>query len=258
MTNSNLVMTEVHQYPTPNRMYRNYLIDKLLIRLNLSKDIVLLEIGCGTGEFLLEMSSLGYRGWGIDIGDHSIEIAKKRTYNKEIQVFKTDLMLVNGSFDIVFAFEVLEHIEDDSRAMIKVNQLLSNKGYFMLSVPGRMDLYNETDRAFGHVRRYEKKELVEKLQRAGFEVLSIWSWGLPLLSKILNLVAKREKQQDASTLERSKRSGYSRPASLFIKRTYLIYSRFFLVFKLQDLFLDSDLLNCNYLVLCRKREFTMV
>lgn len=169
-------------------------------------------------------------------------------------MFREDIMSVEGSFDIVFAFEVFEHIEDDIGALRKVNQLLNDKGYFMLSVPGRKDIFSETDIALGHIRRYEREELVQKLQKGGFEILIIWSWGLPLLSKIRTFVAKREKQQDCSTLERTKKSGYFRPTSLFIKKAYPLYSNFFMLFKLQNLFLNSDFLNCNYLLLCQKSE----
>lgn len=247
-------MLEIHRYPTPNRMYRNYLIDKLLIELNPLRDSFFLEIGCGTGEFLAKMWSRGYRGWGIDIEDCSIQIAKNRLSNTEIKVFREDIMSVEGSFDIVFAFEVFEHIDDDIGALRKVNQLLKDKGYFMLSVPGRKDIFSETDIAFGHIRRYEREELIQKFQKTGFKILTIWSWGLPLLSKIYSFVAKREKKQDCNTLERTKKSGYSRPASLFIKKAYPLYSKFFMFFKLQNLFLNSDFLNCNYLVLCQKSE----
>ena len=72
------------------------------------------------------------------------------------------------------------------------------------------------------------------------------------------MAAKRGSRQECATLERSKRSGYSRPASLFIKRIYPLYSQFFPLLKLQNLFLDSDFLDCNYLVLCRKTEGAMV
>lgn len=55
-------MLEIHRYPTPNRLYRTYLIDKLLIELNLPRDSFFIEIGCGTGEFLAKMWSRGYKG----------------------------------------------------------------------------------------------------------------------------------------------------------------------------------------------------
>lgn len=236
-------------------MYRTYLIDRLLIKLRFPKDIVFLEIGCGTGEFLLKMNALGYRGCGVDFADHSIEIARERLSHTEIKVYKKDLMSMNGYFDIIFAFEVLEHIEDDISALIKINHLLNDKGYLTLSVPGRQDLFDERDIKLGHFRRYEKEDLLAKLQEAGFEILTLWSWGCVLFSKLLSFIAKREKkQEDGSAVEKSKKTGYSRPAAQFVKGTFPIYSKFFPLLMLQNLFLESNFLNCNYLVLCRRRK----
>ena len=166
----NHTVAEIHRFPTPNRMYRNYLVDRTLNRLRLPKKTFFLEIGCGTGEFLANMAARGYQGRGIDMGACSIEMAKKRLLCAGVTASCQDMMSVSGTFDMVFAFEVLEHIEDDVGAMAKVNQLLCDDGYFMLSVPGRKDLYSETDSALGHVRRYEKTELVAKLQQTCFHI----------------------------------------------------------------------------------------
>ena len=256
--NTNCEVVGYKKLPTPNSMYRNYLLDRLLPKLNLPKDIFFLEIGCGTGKFLLKMSALGYKGWGIDISEQSIEIARKRLSGTKIEVFNKDMMSLTSTFDMAFSFEVLEHIENDVDAMIKVNQLLNNKGYYMLSVPGRKDLFNETDKALGHVRRYEKEELVEKLEQADFEILNLWSWGLPLFSKIRNVAVKREKRENCNLCDKTKRSGYASPTTQLIRWLYPVYSRLFALLKLQNLFLHSDWLNCNYLVLCQKRDYKAV
>ncbi|MDQ3010501.1 MAG: class I SAM-dependent methyltransferase, partial [Acidobacteriota bacterium] len=65
---------------------------------------------------------------------------------------------------------VLEHIEDDQFALAQMHRALSPGGKLALLVPAHRILYGEFDRAVGHYRRYEKRELAGKLKQAGFDV----------------------------------------------------------------------------------------
>jgi len=68
-------------------------------------------------------------------------------------------------------FDVLEHIPDDNLALKNVYKMLNNKGKLVLTVPSHMWLWNRDDAIAGHKIRYTKKELVELLEKNGFEVL---------------------------------------------------------------------------------------
>lgn len=68
-------------------------------------------------------------------------------------------------------FDVLEHIENDALALENVHKMLKKDGQIVLTVPAHMWLWNRDDTIAGHKRRYTKKELTEKLEKNGFEIL---------------------------------------------------------------------------------------
>jgi len=70
----------------------------------------------------------------------------------------------------VLCINVLEHTADDVAALRRANGLLQAGGRVVVFVPAGKDLYGSLDRGVGHQRRYEKSELVQKLQEAGFEI----------------------------------------------------------------------------------------
>ena len=80
------------------------------------------------------------------------------------------LDLTRYAFDTVLCINVLEHTADDVAALKRANQLLQPGGRVIVYVPAGKDLYGSLDRGVGHQRRYEKDELVSKLQEAGFDV----------------------------------------------------------------------------------------
>lgn len=219
--------TSHEKIPIPARMYRFYLVDKILTKLDLSKDCHFLDVGCGTGEFVLKMAKLGYKGWGIDLGSHSVEVARKKVRNFEADIRYMDLMDVDRSFDLIFAFSVFEHIEDDVEAFAKVYEILNEDGYFIFSVPGNKNLLVAVDEAYGHFRRYNRDEIVKKLDQAGFEPIIIWSWGPHFLSKFYRFMARKEDNTDFTIDERTERSAYYVPASSFLIKFFLYIQSFF-------------------------------
>jgi len=83
------------------------------------------------------------------------------------------LDLSRYAFDTVLCINVLEHTADDAAALRRANQLLQPGGRIVVFVPAGKDLYGSLDRGVGHQRRYEKDELAQKLQQAGFEIEEI-------------------------------------------------------------------------------------
>jgi glycosyltransferase involved in cell wall biosynthesis len=80
--------------------------------------------------------------------------------------------------DTVLCLNVLEHIEPDDRALATFFQLLEPGGRLVLLVPALPALYGSLDRALAHHRRYSRKELLDKLRDAGFEVENSWFFNL--------------------------------------------------------------------------------
>lgn len=75
-----------------------------------------------------------------------------------------------NAYKSIFAVNVLEHIEDDEKALKNMFRLLAKKGKLILLVPAKEKAYTDLDKKLGHFRRYEKNDLRSKVVRAGFEI----------------------------------------------------------------------------------------
>ena len=78
--------------------------------------------------------------------------------------------VVGEEFDLIVAFDVIEHIENDVAALSNINQMLTKNGVFIVSVPQHMFLWSNLDEIVKHKRRYSRRELVTKLQKNGFDI----------------------------------------------------------------------------------------
>jgi len=78
------------------------------------------------------------------------------------------------SFQSVIGINVLEHIEDDEKALSHLGSLLRPSGRLLLLVPSKKWAYTDLDRQLGHFRRYEKKELAVKLVKASFRIEKLY------------------------------------------------------------------------------------
>jgi SAM-dependent methyltransferase len=83
------------------------------------------------------------------------------------EVVVGDITAVEGPFDVVAAFNVLEHIPDDRAELRRIRDLLAPDGRVLLLVPAHGFLFGSLDRTFGHERRYTTRTLREKLLEAG-------------------------------------------------------------------------------------------
>jgi SAM-dependent methyltransferase len=81
------------------------------------------------------------------------------------------------TFDLVCAFEVLEHIEDELDALRRWRQRVRSGGWLSLSFPAHASRYGPHDELAGHLRRYDRDFVRERLATAGFEVDALFSYG---------------------------------------------------------------------------------
>lgn len=86
----------------------------------------------------------------------------------------------NEAFDIVCAFEVLEHQSDDAGELVRWRSFLRPGGNLLLSVPAHRERFGPSDEAVGHFRRYDRSDLERVLGTSGFEPVWIESWGAGL------------------------------------------------------------------------------
>lgn len=135
-----------------------------------------LDVGCSVGNITKHFLDKE-RLIGIDVDGEAIRIIKKdfknkRNFSAEVLDIsnKKVLVLKKEKIDTVVSFNVLEHIVDDRKAIKHTYEILQPKGRFVFLVPAHQILFGTMDKADHHVRRYSKKELIDKLEKAGFEV----------------------------------------------------------------------------------------
>ena len=82
-----------------------------------------------------------------------------------------ELAFEDKSFDLVGLFELLEHVREDERLLAEIARITRPGGHLILALPLNMSLFNSWDKYAGHMRRYEPDELIDKLSKAGFELV---------------------------------------------------------------------------------------
>lgn len=185
---------------------RNKVIIESLERHNvISHDY--LEIGCGTG-FVTSAIRKQYpdaRLTGAEYFEEGLFFAKKRLPSANFVQLDATKMSYKNQFDLVAAFDVLEHISEDVTVLNKLHEALGESGKLVLTVPQHMWLWSEADVHAHHVRRYTKSELLSKVRNAGFSVeylSSFVSLLLPLMS-ISRLLKRKRSRTDEFTISQS-------------------------------------------------------
>lgn len=225
-----------------------------------------LEIGCGPGALLFDLRQKGFQCQALETSSAARKLARElHSGHPEVEIFDREQPDWTGRFEYLAAFEVLEHIEDDRKALESWIPWLKPGGVLLLSVPAHQRKWNATDVWAGHFRRYERAQLCSLLHAAGFEVLRCESYGFPLANLIEPIRARHHarqlraaageegREERALNQQRTEQSGVSR--SLEARLYPLQSSRLGVwamraAFGLQRLFLSRDL-GTGYLVLAR-------
>lgn len=128
-----------------------------------------LDLGCGMGGMLQELRRFGEPA-GLEIEASGVRICRERGFARAYVGSGYTLPHPDASLDLLTAFDTIEHIEDDERALRECARALRPGGVLMATVPAYQFLYANNDRVAHHFRRYTRRELVAKLQRSGFQV----------------------------------------------------------------------------------------
>ncbi len=171
---------------------RAKIISKLIKKNNLSGK--LLDAGCGTGHILYiilrENKNRFELAEGIDFSVEACRSASKLLGIKTSPCDLRDTSQIKGKYDVVICSEVIEHIGDDRRVLLNLFNLLNETGKLIITVPYLRKNWGKFDEISGHVRRYDKDELENKLKQAGFTILDSFGWGNFVYSLYFTLVLK--------------------------------------------------------------------
>ena len=131
-----------------------------------------LEIGCGTGYVLsgIRAAHPDMALAGSEIYAAGLGFAAGRAQGAALMQMDARNMPFSGEFDAIGAFDVLEHIIEDEAVLSQMFDSVKPGGGILVTVPQHPFMWSEQDVAACHVRRYTRRELSEKMRRAGFRV----------------------------------------------------------------------------------------
>ena len=129
----------------------------------------ILDVGCGTGANLIMLSKYG-DAEGVDVSEDALAFCRERGLDKVKLGAGEALPYEKGTFDLVTAFDVVEHMDDDLAGLSEMQRVLRPGGRVLLFVPTFMFLWGLQDDVSHHRRRYRLSQLRGVLEKAGFEI----------------------------------------------------------------------------------------
>ena len=129
----------------------------------------ILAVGCGAGNMIHHLSRYG-QVRGIEVDPRPVREARLRGYQVELHDATQPAPFAEGTFDLVTAFDVIEHVDDDVAILQDAHRTLKPGGHIAITVPAFMRLWSHNDDINAHKRRYTAQELKTKLTEAGFSV----------------------------------------------------------------------------------------
>lgn len=249
---------EEHFFKAPRYLLRKHNILKLLAEHPEIKTF--LDIGCGAGELACTLVERGLTGVAIDFSDSAIKHGEKIRSERHITSDQLSFrvggleQVEKQKFDLVICCEVLEHIEDDA-AMLR-NLLKHTNEYALISVPAKQKLFDESDRAVGHFRRYEREQLQQLLKSQRLDILNFVNYGYPFTNMVrivrkTSFKNKLKKNLDDSMEDKSKESGIN-PVKLPSRLQKLDIEPFMKTVFYTTLPFNNLDLSEGYLALCRQ------
>lgn len=145
-----------------------------------------LELGCGTGFFLRDLvTANNFEITGSDIYLAGLKYAKEKLPHVEFVQIDATSNYMHKKFDMIGAFDVIEHIEDDQIVLSNINASLEFHGHFIVTVPQYPFLWSNLDEIVKHKRRYRRQELLDKLRASNFEIVYVSSFVFALFPLML-------------------------------------------------------------------------
>ena len=174
-----------------------------------------LEIGCGTG-FVLSGIARAFpevRLVGTEIFVAGLPFAAARVPSASFAQMDARRLPYAAEFDVVGAFDVIEHIEEDVDVLENLKHAVKLGGGVVISVPQHKWLWSDIDKQSFHFRRYEMRELHEKIEGVGLEIVYSTSF-VSLLLPLMFLSRRRKSESLEFDAGREFRIGSAVNASL--------------------------------------------
>jgi len=132
-----------------------------------------LEIGCGTGIILKQVSNIASEAWGMDLSSGMLENAKKMGLNV-VEGNAVSIPFPDNSFDVVYSFKVLPHVIEIEKAMTEISRVLKNDGVAVLEFYNPISLKGVANKIAGALKKvyisYHSPSQVKSLVSPHFNI----------------------------------------------------------------------------------------
>jgi SAM-dependent methyltransferase len=171
-------------------------------------NLAILNIGCGTGGTIDMLERFGEVD-NVDASDDAIAFVRKLGYRSITKVDGIDLPFKDKTYDVVGAFDVLEHIEDHQSALSEWKRVLKDDGAIVITVPAYQWLWSDHDVSLHHRRRYTIRSLMAVAAAADLRPEKrsyAISFSLPLVAgfRLVGKVLNRKTDSETSYVPVSK------------------------------------------------------
>jgi SAM-dependent methyltransferase len=161
-----------------------------------------LDVGCGAGTNLELLGARfpGARLVGIDLEREPLRSCRADRALSVCQADAERLPFAGASFDLVAALDALEHLADDAAGLRELHRVCRPGGTLVASVPAFRALWGSVDELGHHHRRYGRRELLARVEAAGFEVrldryFNFWLFpGIAAVRRLERLLPRRRER----------------------------------------------------------------
>lgn len=178
---------------------RRHIVETLLKRF-IEPPLSVVEGGCGTGGNLAMLTQFGTLQ-AFELEKVAREAAEKRGLCEVRFGALPDAYPFETCCDVLALMDVLEHIEADEASLKVLYKKLNQGGKLLLTVPAYAFLWSAHDEVNHHKRRYTRKNLIQKVERAGFNVnyasyYNTFLFPIVLFVRLMHKLTKRPESSD--------------------------------------------------------------
>jgi len=147
---------------------RRRLFARLIGRLGLRRHDHVLDVGTSAGTNLRLLRDLGFTSvTGLDLSPDAIRFCAENGYGTVRRGDITDMPFRAETFSLVLATDIIEHVDDDRRALQEIRRVLKPGHPALITVPAFPELWGFQDIVSKHKRRYRMRALVDHIRQAG-------------------------------------------------------------------------------------------
>jgi SAM-dependent methyltransferase len=160
---------QTHQAEDRHWWYRGRrtVLDGVIAGLGLPAEPRILDAGCGSGRFMVELAKLG-TVTGVELSDTSVSLARQRQLGEVVEGSVLEMPFPENSFDLAVSLDVIEHLEDDLAALRELRRTVAPGGALLVTVPAYQWLWSGHDEINHHHRRYTRRSLQRVAEQAGW------------------------------------------------------------------------------------------